>query len=130
MQEPEKQKEQKDSFTKKIKEDERFQKGTHFFWGHRIEFLAGLLMLAGIILSFFYIHIGGTLVGLGFGIGFFEEIFNFFHQIRNLYAEAGLFKTLMSIGTVLYLLITIPAFIIAAAIGFGIIFLVRRVVRK
>lgn len=87
-------------------------------------------MLAGIILTIFYPHIGGTLVGLGFGICFFDEIYQAFVQLGDFYAEQGLFKTLMWVIALLYFLISIPAFIIAAFIGFGIIYLIRRSIKK
>lgn len=125
MVDPDKPEKEKESFFKKIKEDEHLKKGVGFFWDRRIEFISGALMLIGIVLSFFYTHIGGTLVGLGFGICFFEEIHSHFLQFRGFYSEQGLFKTLMLIAIILYFLISIPAFIIATAIGFGAIYLIR-----
>ena len=118
-------KKDKTPFMKRVKEDERLNKGVNYLWDHRIEIFSSALTLVGIILSFFYIHIGGTLVGLGFGLCFFDEVHNYFLQLRDFYIEQGLFKTLMWIGTILYFLIAIPAFIISAAIGYAAIFLIR-----
>lgn len=119
-----------DEEKKPFLDKEGLRKGADFFWNRRIEFISGALMLAGIILSFFYIHIGGALVGLAFGICFFNEIYTYFVQLRDLYTEQGLFKTIMSIATVLYFLISIPAFILAAAIGFAAMYLIRHLQKK
>jgi len=130
MIETEKPKEGKESFMKKVTDHEEWRRGTKFFWQKRIEFLSGALMLIGIILSFFYTHIGGAFVGLAVGICFFEEIHGYFLRLRDSYSEQSLFKTVMSIGTILYFLIVIPAFIIATAIGFGAIYLIRLSLKK
>lgn len=101
-----------------------------FFWNRSLEILSGALMLVGIILSFFYPHTGGALAGLGFGICFFNEIQNYTFQFLDIYSEQGIFKTLMLLATILYFLISLPAFIIAAAIGFGAIFVLRLSFKK
>ena len=106
------------------KKNSDLKKGANFLWDRRIEILSGLLMLVGIILSFFYLHIGGALVGLAFGICFFDEMRTYFFQLRELYIEQGIFKTLMLIAVVLYFLISIPAFIVAVAVGFGAMYLI------
>jgi hypothetical protein len=111
----------------KLLKNKKLDKGVNFFWKWRFEFLAGVLMILGIILSFFYLHIGGALVGLATGIGFYDEIQSFLLQIKGFYSEHGVFKTLMCLGTILYFLISIPVFIIAVAVGFGLIFLFKRV---
>ena len=115
---------------KKSEERERYKQGADYFLDHRVEFFSGALVLIGIILSFFYIHLGGMLVGLGFGICFFEEIYAYFLQVKGYYTEQGLFKTLIWIGTLLYFLIAIPAFIISVAIGFGVMYLIRHSFKK
>lgn len=105
---------------------ERLRPSFNYAGKHGLDIAAGAFMLIGIILSFFYIHLGGVLVGLGFGIGFYEEIRNFFIQARGFYAEEGVFKTVLLIGLVVYFLISIPAFVIGTVIGFGAIYLLRR----
>lgn len=101
--------------------------GFHFLWEYRIEILAGLLMIVGIILTFTgFFHSGGGLVGLGVGLCFYKEIHGYFVQLKDIYVEQGIFKTLMLIGMVIYFLITIPAFIIGVAIGFGAMYLITR----
>lgn len=106
---------------------QKMGKGFHFLWRHRIELLSGALMLVGIILTFsFFPNIGGALVGLGFGLCFYKEIHGYFVQLREIYVEQGVFKTLMLIGTVVFLLITVPAFIIATAIGYGAMYLIQK----
>jgi hypothetical protein len=102
----------------------------NFFWNRRMEILSGLLMLVGLILCFFYPHIGGALVGLAVGICFFIEIQTFVFQFLDIYSEQGIFKTLMILATILYFLIAVPAFIIATAIGFGAIFVIRLSLKK
>jgi hypothetical protein len=106
------------------------RRGSNFFWNRRIELLTGMLMLVGIILSFFYIHIGGLLVGLAVGICFFSEIRAFILISRDRYAEHGLFKVLMMIGTFIYFLIAIPTFIIFVAVGFAAVYLIRSTLVK
>lgn len=113
-----------DDYIKKVKEDKGIRKKCDFFWNRRIEIFSGALVLVGIVLAFFYIHIGGFLVGLGFGICFFEDIKEYFTRLRDFYTEKGLFKTLILVGTILYFLIAIPVFIIAAAIGFAAMYLI------
>ena len=123
-------KEKMNIYFDKVKGDEKIKQGTNFLWDHRIEIFSGALVLVGIVLAFFYIRIGGILVGLGFGIGFFEDIKDYFTQLRNFYSEQGLFKTLLLIATVVYFLIALPGFIIAAAVGFAVIFLIRWICRN
>jgi len=117
-------KEKMGDYIKKVKEDEGIKKKLDFFWGSRMEMFSGALILIGIVLAFFYIHIGGALVGLGFGICFFEDIKEYFTRLRDFYTEQGLFKTLLFVGAILYFLIAIPFFIIAVAIGFGAMYLI------
>jgi hypothetical protein len=115
----------KEPFYQRFLRNERFTRGGNFLWDNRIEIFASILMFAGLVLSFFYHLVGGFLVGLACGIAFFDEIYEYFLLIRDSYISKGLFKTLMWIGTILYFLIAIPAFVIAAVIGFGVIFLIR-----
>lgn len=131
MKDPEKPaKEDKESFLKKLAGDERFRKGTGYVLDRRVEFVSGALMFVGVILSFFYMDIGGLLVGLGFGLCFFEDILSFFLQLKGRLTETGLFKTLISVGVVIFFLIAIPLFILGVAIGFGIMYLLRIFLKK
>lgn len=119
---------------KSEKGPEKFLKDMHpfnkFIWDYRLEILSGLLMLAGLIISFFYVHTGGALVGLSVGICFFNEMYGYFSCLREFYLERGAFKTLMIIGIVVYFLISIPVFIVAVFVGFGIVFLIQQAFRK
>lgn len=115
----------KTPFINKISENTHLKHKINFFWKQRFEFLSGALMLVGIVLSFFYRHIGGLLVGLSVGICFFDEIYAYFLQWHDFYSKQGPFKTLMKIALILYFLIIIPAFMIATAIGCGVIYLAR-----
>jgi len=117
--------EKKRSFFRKIKED-----GGVLLWDFRIEIFSGILLLVGLILAFFYIHMGGALVGLGFGICFFEEMHNYFIQLRDIYTEHGIFKTLILIGTIIYFLIAIPIFVIASAVGYGAMYIIHWISKK
>ena len=117
-------KEKMGQYAEKIKSHEGVKKGVNFLWDRRMEFFSGALMLVGIVLAFFYTHIGGGLVGLGFGICFCDEIRAYFVRLRDLFTEHSLFKTVMLVGTIVYFLIVIRAFVIAAAIGFGVMCLV------
>ncbi|MCC5831954.1 MAG: hypothetical protein JJU12_02805 [Chlamydiales bacterium] len=100
------------------------------FWSHRIEILSGTLLIVGLVLSFFYLRLGGALVGLGFGVCFYEEMHNYFIQLRDLYIANGVFKTLILIGTVVFFLIAIPIFIIACAVGYGALYLIDRIAKR
>lgn len=82
-----------------------------------IEFIAAALMLLGIILAFFYLQIGGALVGFGFGLYFFEEIRNYFLKAKGAYSTEGLFRTLMLLGMLLYLLLAATAFVLATVVA-------------
>ncbi len=99
-------------------------------WEWRVEIFAGVLLLVGLVLSFFYFRIGGALVGLGFGICFFEEMHQYFIQLRDIYIEHGVFRSVMLVGVVVYFLIAVPSFIVAAAVGYGAMYLIRWIVKK
>ena len=105
-------------------QSEQVTKSTSYITKHWIEFATGALMILGIIFAFFYMYIGGILVGLAIGFCLFDEIHNYFVQLRDCYSERGLFKTLMVIGVALYLLIIAPAFLISLAAGFGLMTLI------
>lgn len=107
-----------------------FRSNLNFFWNRPLEIISGALMLAGIIISFFYLHIGGILVGLAFGLCFFNELQTFFYRFLDIYSEQGVFKTLMLLATILYFLISIPAFIVCVAIGFAAILIIRLSFKK
>lgn len=94
-----------------------------------LEIVTGTLMILGIILSFLYIQMGGFLVGLAFGLFFSEEIQNYFLKAPGYYSLAGLFKSLMILGVILYLLISAWAFLIATVLGFVIMTLLHLRIR-
>lgn len=106
-------------------QSEKVVKSTTYVKGHWIEFVTGALMILGIIFAFFFMIVGGILVGLAAGFCFYDEIQNYFVQLRDYYSERGLFKTLMVIGVALYLLIIAPAFLISLAAGFGVMTLIN-----
>ena len=130
MDEPDKQDQGKDSFFKKWKERAGLNREINFLEDHGIEVFSGILVFVGLVLAFFYTHLGGILVGLGMGICFYKEISNYFLHIRDYYTELGLVKTLIWVATLLYFLISIPAFIIATAIGVGVMHLIRWAFKK
>ncbi len=94
-------------------------------WERRLEYLTGALVLVGLIFAFFYPHFGGALVGFGAGLCFYEEMHSYFIQLRDFFVDRGLFKSVLLVGIVLYLLITVPIFVIATAIGYGLMFVIR-----
>lgn len=89
-----------------------------YFKIHGFNILSGLLMIVGLVFSFFYIHVGGALVGLAVGISFYDELQRYFFHARDYATMEGLFKTLMLVGLLLYLLLAATAFVIAVVIGF------------
>lgn len=110
--------------------DEEKKSAFEKVWEYRIEIFSGLLLIAGIILAFFYIHIGGVLVGLGVGLCFFEEMHSYFVQLRDFFLEHGIFKSLILIATIIYLLIAVPTFVLAAAVGYAAMYLVSLFAKK
>lgn len=123
MDEPDKPDQGGDSFFNKMKKKAQFN-GDMYSKKHTREILAGILVLLGLILAFFYTHFGALCVGLGFAICFYPELHNFFLHNRDGLAREGLSKILVGLGTLLFLLLTIPAFICAVVIGFGVMWLI------
>lgn len=107
----------------KIKQDKDVNRGINWLWSNRFILFCIILMFIGVIISFFHVHVGGILVGLAFGMSFYEEIRNYFFRIKGFYFLQGLYKTLLALGVTIYLLWALPAFLIATALGFFIIFL-------
>lgn len=129
MDEPNKQDQGRDSFINKMRKKARLGKDMPYK-GHVPEIISGIFVFIGLILAFFYIHLGAILVGLGLGICFYQEIHYYFLQILEGYTRQGLFKILVGIAIILFLLLSIPTFIIATAIGFGVMYLIRIVFKK
>lgn len=103
----------------------RQQKYFHYFKLHGLNLVSGILMVVGIILSFFYIHVGGALVGLAVGMSFYDELQRYFFHARDYATIEGLFKTLMLVGLLLYLLLAATSFVIATVIGFVVMSLIH-----
>src|SRR6185503_12924051 len=118
-------KEKLNATLEKLKKDEQLNKTVNWLWDHRLALFVGALMFLGLIFSFYYVHIGGFLVGLSLGLAFFEEIQGYILKLRHLYPANGLFKTLMLIGGALYLLVAVPIFLIAVVIGCAIRYLIK-----
>lgn len=114
----------------KVIQDEEFNKKINWLWERRFLLFAGALMFLGIVFSFYYIHIGGFLVGLAVGLAFFDEIRIYVAELRELYLTHSLFKTLMLIGIAIYFLIAVPLFIFGAAIGFSVKYLIHWLEKK
>lgn len=96
-----------------------------YFKHHGFTILGGALMILGIILAFFYLQIGGALVGLAVGISFYDELQRYFFHAREYATVEGLFKTLMLVGLLLYLLLAATAFVIAVVVAFVIMSIVH-----
>lgn len=107
-----------------IKSD-KVREASEFISNRWVEFGSAALMILGIIFTFFYHHFGSVLVGLAVGMCFYDGISSYFAHLGERYTAQGLFKTLMVIGTVLFLLLIAPGFLIAAAAAYGIVALVR-----
>lgn len=130
MDEPNKQDQGKDSFFEKMREKARLNREINYIGDHTLEVLSGILVFVGLVLSFFYIHLGGALIGLGFGICFYPDFRNYFLHFRDSYTALGLFKTLVGVATLLYFLLSIPAFILAATLGFALMYLIGWAFKK
>ena len=96
-----------------------------FFYRHWVHLIAGVFMVLGIILSFFYLNFGGALVGLATGMGFFDELQRYFFHAREYAIAEGLFKTLLLVGLLLFLLLAATAFVIAVVIAFVIMSMIH-----
>lgn len=101
------------------------EKNPHASSNRILNILSGVLMLVGIILAFFYHLIGGALVGLSVGIYFSKPLHNYVLYMRKEFAEEGIFKLLMLLGILLYLLLVATAFVIAVVVGIVIMTLVN-----
>ncbi|MEZ5315287.1 MAG: hypothetical protein R3E91_03635 [Chlamydiales bacterium] len=109
---------------------EDFRKIWRQIYRYRIAIISGCCLMVGLILSFFYLRLGSAFVGLGFGLSFFQEIHGYFIQLRDVYIAHGVFKTVMLIGTIVFLLISIPIFILSAGFGYGVMNIANRIARK
>lgn len=122
--EPLKDKKEDEDFIDRLKKDEKLNDTIDYVWLHRLEIFFGVLMVIGIILSVFYINLGGALVGLSVGMCFFKEIRRYFNRMSKYYAQEGIFKFSMVVGLALFLLIAVPVFILCLAIGFGVMLVI------
>lgn len=87
-------------------------------WSLRIEILSGLFVLLGVILSLFYTEVSSGLVGLGCGACFFGELNRYFSGLKGVSSANDIFKTLMLLGLVIFLLVQLPFFVIALGVGY------------
>lgn len=93
------------------------------------EALAVVLAIAGLILSFFFARFGAILVGLGVGLCFFEEIVIYLRDLTDYLRGANVYRTIVWIVAALFLLLSLPTFIIFVAIGCLIKFIYLKAVR-
>lgn len=99
-------------------------------WRRRLEWIAALFLLIGLLISFFHLSLGGLFVGVAAGLTFYGRLEHFCLHFRAHYLAYGLFKTVVFFGLILYFLITIPLFVIGMALSFGILALVRMAYKK
>jgi hypothetical protein len=100
-----------------VKQMPDFRNAFKFVLSHLVETVSSVLMLLGIILSFFYLLLGGFFVGLSIGIGLFDEITFYFFPFRKYLSDINLYKILMLIGLTLFFLIAISTFLIGVGMG-------------
>ena len=112
-------------FINKLRERTEHNQFFEFAWDHALEIISAAAVLIGIVLTFFYIHVGAALVGLGIGLCFYQEICSILAHAGGYYTNLGLLKTLILIGMLLFFLIAIPSFIIILALVCAIMFLIR-----
>lgn len=112
-------KEKVHSFFKKVKNDDRTKKGLRYVWQYRQQCFLGFLVFFGILLSFFFIHLGGGLIGISAGLCFHKEIRQVFLGLRAYCQASGIFKTALLITLGIYLFLALPAFLFSLLIGFG-----------
>ena len=80
------------------------------------DLVALLLLLAGIIVSFFNVQWGAILVGVVVGLTFSQQIIDFFKGISGFIKRGGLKETLIFAGILIFLIIALPAGVIAALV--------------
>jgi hypothetical protein len=100
----------------------------HFARNQALEIICGVMMLIGIIFSFFCCllgSIGGALVGLSIGLFFSKILHDFVLQVRKGFATSGMFTMMMLLGTLLYFLIVATTFVIAVVVGIVIMTLIN-----
>ncbi len=76
-----------------------------------------VLLLAGIIISFFNVQWGAILIGVVVGITFADQIIAFFRGIKSFVQRGGLKETIIIAGILIFFIIALPAGVIAALVA-------------
>ncbi len=101
---------------KNLSENETVQKVVDFAKTNQRDTIAYVIMVVGIIASFFKPWLGGALIGLIIGLYFADEIVSFISNFRSFVETKGLVKSLVLAGAVIALFIIAPTIFLAAAI--------------
>ena len=80
------------------------------------DLVALILLLLGIIVAFVNVQWGAILVGVVVGITFSQQIIDFFKGISGFIKRGGLKETLIFAGILIFLIIALPAGVIAALV--------------
>jgi len=87
---------------------------------NKLESLAYLALIVGILLSLFSEFWGGAIVGIILGLYYAQPLFMITKTLADKIQEEGVFKSFVAVATLLILLISVPGLFIATAIGAGV----------
>lgn len=87
-----------------------------FAMNHKVDAAAYVALVLGIIISFFNPTIGGSMVGVIFGLYYGDEVLRFAEGMQTYIDQEGSFKPLIMAGTLLCLLFALPFFFFALAL--------------
>lgn len=107
-----------DSF-KNFTDNDTVQEVVNYAKSNQRDTLSYVVMVGGIIISFFRPWIGGALIGLIIGLYFADEIVNFLLNFRAFIDEKGLVKALILVGALIALFVIAPTIFLAAAALIG-----------
>ena len=100
-----------------IKDDETIMKGKQFIERNKLETLCAFLLVIGLILTSFYSHTGGAIVGLIGGYSLAHEFITLFKKLIYYYNNEKIFKIFIVGMLFLELLIYAPVFVISIVIS-------------
>lgn len=88
-----------------------------FIMSHKIESLAYVIIILGILLSFFERFLGGIVVGAVFGVYFAMEIQEAYLQFKDFLIHEGIFRGFIIFAMAFALLIAAPGIVIGTILG-------------
>ena len=112
-------------FLGKISDEETIEKGKEILKNQKFEVIFGVIVIIGLIISFFFQTQGGVVVGLMSGLILSREFVTGIGKIVYYYQKQRVFKSFTIIVLVVACLIAAPALVVSVAIGMGIRWLLQ-----